>query len=165
MPDLDLVVLGGGGHVGLPLSLAFARAGLRVGIFDTMLTPERAFGGRRILVAGGAGPVGGVLTPRPVEAGARVTVLDDLFTGRAETIPTGAQPVQVSVTDQAPVRGLVGEHPFVFYMAACNIVASTQSPHDDFETNIGGTLSVLRGIEAAAKWFVDDGFARVGSRG
>jgi UDP-N-acetyl-D-mannosaminuronic acid dehydrogenase len=33
--DLDLVVLGGGGHVGLPLSLAFAQAGLRVGIFDT----------------------------------------------------------------------------------------------------------------------------------
>jgi len=34
-PDLDLVVLGGGGHVGLPLSLAFASAGLRVGIYDT----------------------------------------------------------------------------------------------------------------------------------
>ena len=33
--DLDLVVLGGGGHVGLPLSLAFAQAGLRVGIYDT----------------------------------------------------------------------------------------------------------------------------------
>jgi UDP-N-acetyl-D-mannosaminuronic acid dehydrogenase len=33
--DLDLVVLGGGGHVGLPLSLAFAKAGLRVGIYDT----------------------------------------------------------------------------------------------------------------------------------
>jgi UDP-N-acetyl-D-mannosaminuronic acid dehydrogenase len=33
--DLDLVVLGGGGHVGLPLSLAFAQAGLWVGIFDT----------------------------------------------------------------------------------------------------------------------------------
>jgi UDP-N-acetyl-D-mannosaminuronic acid dehydrogenase len=28
-------VLGGGGHVGLPLSLAFARGGLSVGIFDT----------------------------------------------------------------------------------------------------------------------------------
>src|SRR3954470_18894226 len=37
-PDLDVVVLGGGGHVGLPLSLAFARAGLRVGIFDTSET-------------------------------------------------------------------------------------------------------------------------------
>jgi UDP-N-acetyl-D-mannosaminuronic acid dehydrogenase len=32
--DLDLVVLGGGGHVGLPLSLAFAAAGKCVGIFD-----------------------------------------------------------------------------------------------------------------------------------
>ncbi len=31
---LDVVVLGGGGHVGLPLSLAFADAGLRVGIYD-----------------------------------------------------------------------------------------------------------------------------------
>jgi UDP-N-acetyl-D-mannosaminuronic acid dehydrogenase len=37
-PDLDLVVLGGGGHVGLPLSLAFAEAGLRVGIYDTSQT-------------------------------------------------------------------------------------------------------------------------------
>jgi UDP-N-acetyl-D-mannosaminuronic acid dehydrogenase len=34
-PDLDLVVLGGGGHVGLPLSLAFAAAGRTVGIYDT----------------------------------------------------------------------------------------------------------------------------------
>ncbi len=32
--ELDLVVLGGGGHVGLPLSLVFARAGSRVGILD-----------------------------------------------------------------------------------------------------------------------------------
>ena len=35
LTDLDVVVLGGGGHVGLPLSLVLARAGLRVGIFDT----------------------------------------------------------------------------------------------------------------------------------
>jgi UDP-N-acetyl-D-mannosaminuronic acid dehydrogenase len=32
---LDVVVLGGAGHVGLPLSLVLANAGLRVGIFDT----------------------------------------------------------------------------------------------------------------------------------
>jgi len=32
--DLDVVVIGGAGHVGLPLSLAFAAAGLRVGISD-----------------------------------------------------------------------------------------------------------------------------------
>src|SRR5262245_29286807 len=32
--DLDLVVLGGGGHVGLPLALTFADSGWRVGIYD-----------------------------------------------------------------------------------------------------------------------------------
>ena len=32
--SLDVVVLGGGGHVGLPLSLALAESGLRVGIHD-----------------------------------------------------------------------------------------------------------------------------------
>ena len=35
MTTPDVVVVGGGGHVGLPLSLALARAGLSVGIFDT----------------------------------------------------------------------------------------------------------------------------------
>jgi UDP-N-acetyl-D-mannosaminuronate dehydrogenase len=35
MTDLDCVVLGGGGHVGLPLSLVLGQAGLRVGIYDT----------------------------------------------------------------------------------------------------------------------------------
>ncbi len=33
--DLDAVVLGGAGHVGLPLSLALAASGLRVGVYDT----------------------------------------------------------------------------------------------------------------------------------
>lgn len=33
-PELDVVVLGGGGHVGLPLSLVLADSGARVGIFD-----------------------------------------------------------------------------------------------------------------------------------
>jgi UDP-N-acetyl-D-mannosaminuronic acid dehydrogenase len=33
--ELDVVVLGGGGHVGLPLSLTLADAGLRVGVYDT----------------------------------------------------------------------------------------------------------------------------------
>ena len=32
--DLDVVVVGGCGHVGLPLALAFADRGLHVGIYD-----------------------------------------------------------------------------------------------------------------------------------
>jgi UDP-N-acetyl-D-mannosaminuronic acid dehydrogenase len=53
--DLDLVVLGGGGHVGLPLSLAFAKAGLRVGIYDTNpATLERIAAGEMPFMENGA---------------------------------------------------------------------------------------------------------------
>ncbi len=52
---LDVVVLGGGGHVGLPLSLAFADAGLRVGIYDTnAATLDRIAAGEMPFVEAGA---------------------------------------------------------------------------------------------------------------
>ena len=111
--------------------------------------PERSFGGRRVLVTGGAGFVGGALTRFLVEAGARVTVLDDLFTGKAETIPTGAEFVEGSVTDDALVDELVAANSLVFHMAARNIIASTANPRDDFATNIGGTLNVLMAARAS----------------
>jgi UDP-N-acetyl-D-mannosaminuronic acid dehydrogenase len=54
-PTLDVVVLGGGGHVGLPLSLAFAQAGLRVGVFDTNeATIERIGAGEMPFLEAGA---------------------------------------------------------------------------------------------------------------
>ena len=53
--DLDLVVLGGGGHVGLPLSLAFAKAGLRVGVYDTnQATLDRIAAGEMPFMENGA---------------------------------------------------------------------------------------------------------------
>ena len=52
-PDLDIVVLGGGGHVGLPLSLVFAQAGhavtfelldhRRLSARSGILTPSAAY--------------------------------------------------------------------------------------------------------------------------
>ncbi len=52
---LDLVVLGGGGHAGLPLSLAFADAGLRVGIYDIhQPTLDAIAAGRMPFLEGGA---------------------------------------------------------------------------------------------------------------
>jgi UDP-N-acetyl-D-mannosaminuronic acid dehydrogenase len=52
---LDVVVLGGGGHVGLPLSLALADAGLRVGVFDiNRATLDRIAAGRMPFLESGA---------------------------------------------------------------------------------------------------------------
>jgi UDP-N-acetyl-D-mannosaminuronic acid dehydrogenase len=54
-PDLDLVVLGGGGHVGLPLSLAFADSGWRVGIYDiNTATLDRIASGEMPFLENGA---------------------------------------------------------------------------------------------------------------
>ena len=52
---LDVVVLGGGGHVGLPLSLVLADRGLRVGIYDTSeATLARIAGGEMPFMEQGA---------------------------------------------------------------------------------------------------------------
>jgi UDP-N-acetyl-D-mannosaminuronic acid dehydrogenase len=55
LADLDVVVVGGGGHVGLPLSLTFAAAGLCVGIYDTnQATLERIGRGEMPFMESGA---------------------------------------------------------------------------------------------------------------
>src|SRR3954462_3722332 len=62
--DLDVVVLGGGGHGGLPLSLAFARTGLRVGIFDISAPAlERIAAGEMPFKESGADELLGELLP------------------------------------------------------------------------------------------------------
>ena len=105
--------------------------------------------GSRVLVTGGAGFVGSNLVRRLMQEGARVTVLDDLFTGRRENLPDdGIEFVEGSVCDPPTVEHLVALADVVFHCAARNIVASTRSPRDDFETNIGGTLNLLLAARA-----------------
>ena len=64
--DLDLVVLGGGGHVGLPLALSFADSGARVGIYDiNEQTLARIAGGEMPFLEHGAD----VLLPKVLATG------------------------------------------------------------------------------------------------
>ena len=82
-PDLDVVVLGGGGHVGLPLSLALAESGLRVGIFDTSTaTLERIGRGEMPFREAGADELLRAVLP----TGRLQLSADTSMVGRAETL-------------------------------------------------------------------------------
>lgn len=82
---MDVVVLGGGGHVGLPLSLSFAQAGLRVGIYDTAQATIEA-------LARGEMPFR--------EQGADALLRELLPTGRLEL---GTAPAMLTRTDQVVI--------------------------------------------------------------
>ena len=79
--DLDVVVLGGAGHVGLPLSLVLADSGARVGIFDID-------GPRLERLMAGEMPF--------MEHGAEGLLIRVLETGRLEF---GTEPAMVARTD------------------------------------------------------------------
>jgi UDP-N-acetyl-D-mannosaminuronic acid dehydrogenase len=108
-PDLDVVVLGGGGHVGLPLSLVFAKAGLRVGIYDTnQATLDR--------IAAGEMPF--------LETGADELLRDVLASGCLEFGSDGAiieRTNQLIVVIGTPVDEFLGPSMTVFEKAVSQI--------------------------------------------
>ena len=122
LPQLDVVVLGGGGHVGLPLSLVLAGVGLRVGIYDIS---EQALA----RIAGGEMPF--------METGADVLLRDVLATGRLEL---SSSPQMMSRADAVivvigtPVDEFLGPSTGVFERAVDQIAPHVRD----------GSLVVLR---------------------
>src|SRR5580765_262788 len=114
-PDLDVVVLGGGGHVGLPLSLAFAKAGLRVGIYDiSQPALDR--------IAAGQMPF--------KENGADELLAELLPTGRLELSTDGAileRSDNVVVVIGTPVDEFLGPSMTVFERAVAQIAPHLQA--------------------------------------
>jgi UDP-N-acetyl-D-mannosaminuronic acid dehydrogenase len=108
-PDLDVVVLGGGGHVGLPLSLVFAKAGMRVGIYDTnQATLDR--------IAAGEMPF--------LETGANELLSEVLATGRLHFGSDGSmieRTNQLIVVIGTPVDEFLGPSMTVFEKAVNQI--------------------------------------------
>ena len=120
--DLDVVVLGGGGHVGLPLSLAFAQGGLRVGIYDT----NRATLDR---IAAGEMPF--------LETGADQLLTQVLETGRLEFGTSGemiGRTLCLVVVIGTPVDEFLGPSMTIFEKAVDQIAPHLRE----------GTLVVLR---------------------
>ena len=141
--DLDVVVLGGAGHVGLPLSLAFARAGLRVGIFDIS-------GPALDRIAAGQMPF--------KEAGADALLGELLPTGRLELSTDAAilaRTDQIVVVIGTPVDEFLGPSMTVFERAVEQI-----APHVRDDALIVLRSTVYPGTTA----FVGQHFAARGCR-
>ena len=139
--DLDVVILGGGGHVGLPLSLSFAKAGLRVGIFDTNeATLERIGAGKMPFL----------------ESGADSLLREILPTGRLELSPDPAilgRTPQIVVVIGTPVDEFLGPSMHVFERAVEQIAPHLRE----------GTLIVLRStVYPGTTAYVADHLARRG---
>jgi UDP-N-acetyl-D-mannosaminuronic acid dehydrogenase len=81
--DRDVVVIGGCGHVGLPLALAFADRGARVGIFDVSETSVAMVNGGRMPFAE---PGAEEVLHRVLEAGRLEASVDPAIVGSAEHV-------------------------------------------------------------------------------
>ncbi len=80
---LDAVVVGGGGHVGLPLALSFANAGMRVGIQDVSSpTVTRILAGETPFIEAGADE----LLRRELKTGRLVVTTDAGIVGRTRVV-------------------------------------------------------------------------------
>ena len=105
---------------------------------------------RPVLVTGASGLVGSWLVPRLVEAGADVVALVRDWVPQSQLLRSGVlasvKVVSGDVRDQALLERTLGEYEVdtVFHLAAQTIVGvANRNPVSTFETNIGGTWSVL----------------------
>lgn len=101
----------------------------------------------RVLITGGAGFIGASLARAYLAGGADVTVVDSLTTGRAEWVPPAARFYLLDIGDSLLARIFEAEGPFdvVSHHAALKDVRKALlDPRADAETNILGTLNVLR---------------------
>lgn len=104
---------------------------------------------KRALVTGGAGFIGSHLVERLLREGLQVIVLDDLSVGLRENVPPGVQLVVGDVRDANTVDRALAGVDVVFHLAArVSIRASVDRFYEDAQTNVMGTLSLLRGCAA-----------------
>jgi UDP-glucose 4-epimerase len=98
------------------------------------------------MVTGGAGFIGSHIVDGLLGQGLDVVVVDNLSTGRKEQVATDAQLVEMDIRDAALSRVFKEFRPdVVFHCAAqASVVVSAEDPIVDAESNIIGSLNLLR---------------------
>jgi len=106
----------------------------------------------RALVTGGAGFIGSNVVSAGLARGWSLTVLDNFSTGYPENLPRAPElrTVRGDIRDRAAVDEALSGVDAVFHLAAAvGNVRSIESPRDDSEINVLGTLQVLDGMRRA----------------
>ena len=107
----------------------------------------------KILVTGGAGYIGSVIVDKLIERGDQVIVYDNLSSGFKEAVPAAAQFILGDVRDDQLLTRVLKDKKIeaVIHMAAKSIVKeSTEVPLEYYDSNVNGTLQLLKSCEKAA---------------
>lgn len=112
---------------------------------------SRASDAQLALVTGGAGFIGSHLVRALLARGVKVRVLDDLSTGdRARLADTPAELIVGDIREPEAVEAAMQGVQWVYHLAAeISVPESEQEPARCYETNVGGSLNVLRAASAA----------------
>jgi len=100
----------------------------------------------RVLVTGGAGFIGSHVADALVARGDEVVVADDLSSGREGRLDPRVQLQKVSVTDPGALAAVMegsGAELVCHLAAQIDVRASVDSPADDAQVNVVGTVNVL----------------------
>jgi UDP-glucose 4-epimerase len=104
-----------------------------------------------VLVTGGAGFIGSHVVEKLVNCGAHVTVLDDLSTGTLENLRGVISEIRFihgTINDLATCIKATQQVDIIFHLAAfISVPESTLNPSSCYETNVNGTLHVLKAAE------------------
>ena len=111
---------------------------------------------KKALVTGGAGFIGSQLAEALLKKGIQVVVVDNLSMGKRESVPDGTTFVEGDILSFDVLQEALSEVDVVFHQAAkVSIRASNRAFYEDAQTNIMGTLNLLKAcMESNVRKFI-----------
>jgi UDP-glucose 4-epimerase len=98
-----------------------------------------------VLVTGGCGFIGSSLVRQLRERGIEPRVLDNLSRGSADNLPEDVELIVDDIRNEdALAKALAGVDGVVHLAAFGSVIESIEDPIENFEVNVGGTLTLLR---------------------
>jgi len=102
----------------------------------------------KVIVTGGAGFIGSHLVELLVKKNYKVTVIDNLITGRVDNLKKLNKKIKIvkaDISNYSKIEKFFKNCKYVFHLAAlADIVPSIEEPKKYFDTNVSGTLNILK---------------------